>query len=714
MNIAEPSIEAVGRNTAKRLVSRPSLDALFRPRSVAIIGASRSHESIGGQLLHNVVSQEFCGPVYPVNTHATYVQSVPAYASLRAVPGPVDLAVIAVPRESVMDVLEDCGAKEVACAIVISAGFAELGADGALAQARLRDRARELGIRLVGPNCLGVLSTDPEVRLNANFARAWPPSGQISFCSQSGALGLAVLDYAKELGLGIRHFVSIGNKADVSTNDLLEYWENDDETRVILLYVESFGNPRRFLEIARRVSRTKPIVALKSGRSVVGARAASSHTGALAGADVAVDALLTQAGVVRVDTLEELFGAAKLLAAQSLPRGSRVGILTNAGGPAIIAADALVARGLDVPELAPATETNLRELLSPDASLRNPVDMIAGASAKDYAAALPRLLADPSIDSALVMLVPTKTAEPAEVAAVLASARASKPIAACILGAYGDDTRATLEDAHIPTYAFPEHAASAMGAVSKYVRYRARSPGRSYELNVRPWHDPFVGERWLTPSEIESLFALHGIPLASTRFAANADDAAVAAASLGFPVVLKVASQTIVHKTEVGGVALHLADAAAVRAAFVDLEQRLTARGRRHEMQGVIVQKMVPPGVEILVGMTRDPSLGQLIAFGIGGTNVEVWRDVAFRVAPLTSTDAAEMLDEIRARKLLDGFRNAPPADRAAIVDVLLRVSRLAIEAPEIVEMDINPLIAFEPGHGVLAVDARIRIGGSP
>ncbi|HEY1960589.1 MAG TPA: CoA-binding protein [Polyangiaceae bacterium] len=421
------------------------LDALFRPRSVAVIGASRSRENIGGQVFHNLIAQEFCGPVYAINPNAIDVQSVPAYASLRDVRGEVDLAVIAVPRPKVMDAIEDCGAKHVPCAIVITAGFGELGPEGREAQTRLRNRARELGVRLVGPNCLGVLSTDDSVRLDANFGHAWPPSGNVSFCSQSGALGLAVLDVARDTGLGLRHFVSVGNKADVSTNDLLEYWEHDDATRVILLYVESFGNPRRFLEIARRVSRKKPIVALKSGRSEAGARAASSHTGALAGADVAIEALLAQAGVVRVGTLEELFDAARLLSSQPVARGRGVGILTNAGGPAIIAADALTARGLVVPSLADTTRKKLRAVLVPEASVANPVDMVAGARTSDYDAALPSVLGDPSVDAALVVMVPTASASPDELAPLLARAtRTGKPVAACVLGECGGGARAAL------------------------------------------------------------------------------------------------------------------------------------------------------------------------------------------------------------------------------------------------------------------------------
>ena len=688
------------------------LDALFRPRSVAVIGASRSRENIGGQIFHNIVSQEFRGPVYPINPHAIDVQSVPAYASLGDVKGDVDLAVIAVPRAHVMSAIEDCGRKGVSCAIVITAGFGEVGAEGRAAQDALRQRALALGVRIVGPNCLGVLNTDDSVHLHANFAQAWPLAGNISFCSQSGALGLAVLDFARDLGLGLRHFVSIGNKADVSTNDLLEYWEHDDGTNVILLYVESFGNPRRFLEIARRVSRKKPILALKSGRTEAGARAASSHTGALAGTDAAASALLAQAGVVRATTLEELFDAARLLSTQPAASGRGVGILTNAGGPAIIAADALAARGLVVPALAESTRKKLRAVLVPEASVANPVDMVAGAKMTDYDAALPSVLADPSIDAALVVLVPTKAASPEELAPTLARAQSSgKPIAACVLGECDARARAAIEDARVPLYAFPESAAAAFAIAAEYAKLRARPEEVEMEIASAPSpRTSFVGDRWLDPQEVASLLASFAIPVAASEVVRSPGDAGHAAARIGFPVALKLVSSTITHKTDVGGVALNLATADEVRDAYASLERRIEAQGRRAEMEGALVQRMAARGIELFVGMTRDPQFGPLVAFGVGGTYVELFGDVVFRVAPLTVTDADEMIDGIRARKLLDGFRGAPAADRLAIRNVLLAIGRLAVEAPEIAEIDVNPLVAFAPEHGVLAVDARVRV----
>jgi acyl-CoA synthetase (NDP forming) len=531
------------------------------------------------------------------------------------------------------------------------------------------------------------------------------PSGSVSFCSQSGALGLAVLDYARTLGIGMRHFVSVGNKADVSTNDLLEYWETDEATRVVLLYVESFGNPRRFLEIARRVSRKKPIVALKSGRSPAGMRAASSHTGALAGADVAASALLEQAGVVRVATLEELFGTAKLLATQPVPRGRRVGILTNAGGPAIIAADALEARGLEVPKLDEASAARLRSVLVPEASVQNPVDMVAGASAEDYDAALPSVLGSPNVDVGLVVLVPTKRAEPIEVARVLSDARHfahDKTFAACIVGAWGDDVRAVLSGATVPAYTFPEDAAGAIANAARYGELRSRAPGTLPVFAVDTYELPRTAG-WLAPDEAFDVLDAYGIPVADARVVRTRDEAVLAARRVGHPVAMKIVSQTIVHKTDVAGVILGLRDDDAVIGAFDELSSR-------PNVSGVLVQAMAGRGVELFVGVTRDPSYGPLVAFGVGGTSVELWGDVVFRVAPLTTTDASEMIESIRGRKLLDGFRGAPAADRDALRDLLLRVSRLAEDQPRIAELDINPLVAFEPGKGALVVDARVRV----
>lgn len=696
------------------------LDALFRPRSVAVIGASRKRGTIGAEIFHNLVSHEFNGPVYPVHPTADVVQSVRAYRTVLDVPDEVDLAIVVVPKQHVMEATAQCAKKGVRGLVVISAGFAETGPAGKAAQDELVALARASGMRLVGPNCMGLINTAADVQLDGTFAPAWPPAGGVAFSSQSGALGLAILDYARDLGIGVSQFVSVGNKADVSGNDLLEYWEADPTTNVILLYLESLGNPTRFVQIARRVARKKPICVVKSGRTEAGARAAGSHTGALAGLDVAVDALLGQAGVIRTDTIEELFDLAMLLANQPVPRGPRVAVLTNAGGPAIMATDACESRGLSVPPPSPPTEAALRELLPPEASVRNPVDMIASASSTEYEQALRLLLADERYDAALVLFVPPIVTQAPVVADAIrrGAAGSDKPVLTCFMGTHGVPAAlSSLREGKFPSYSFPEDAAIALSRAVRYGRWLQRPEGKipAYD-DVWPERARAAmrrggeAERWLDADEVRAVLGAYGLATPRTAFARTAEVAADAAAKLGFPVAVKLASSTITHKTEVGGVILDLADPREVADAVNGIRRRLADLGREAEMDGVVVQEMAPRGVETFIGVTQDPSYGPLMGFGIGGVNVEVWRDVVFRVYPLTDVDAREMIDQIRAVKLLDGFRGSPPADRHAIADALLRVSRMVADLPEIQELDINPLVARRPGQGVIAVDARIRV----
>jgi acetyl coenzyme A synthetase (ADP forming)-like protein len=698
-----------------------NLEAVFRPRSVAVIGASRQRGSISGEVFHNLVSQGFPGPVYPVNNSASVVQSVAAYPSICDVPGDVDLAVVTVPRASVVGVARECARKGVKGLVVLTAGFGETGAAGQAIQDELKEVVRGAGMRMVGPNCLGLLNTDPEINLNATFAPTWPPHGGVAFSSQSGAIGLAILDYARDLGIGISQFVSMGNKADISSNDLLEYWEDDPNCRVILLYLESLGNPARFMQIASRVARQKPIAVVKSGRTEAGARAASSHTGALAGLDVAVDALLGQAGVLRTDTMEELFDLAMLLANQPVPAGNRVGILTNAGGPAIMASDACESRGLVIPPLSEKTVAELTTFLPPEASTKNPVDMIASASPASFERALRLLLADDAVDSVIVLFVPPIMTEAADVAAAIrrAGAGAKKPVVTCFMGTHGIPAAlSSLREGRFPSYAFPEAAALALSRAVRYGRWLAAPPGRVPELSglapgqARAAVRAGAPGRWLSADEVRCVLNAYRIRTPKEEVATDAAGAAAAAARIGFPVALKLTSETITHKTEVGGVLLGLSNAEAVFEAFTAIRQNLARLGREKEMAGALVQEMAPRGVETFVGVTQAPGYGSLLGFGIGGVAVEVWKDVAFRVAPITDADAKSMLDQIRGAKLLDGFRGGPRADREALTETLLRVSQMVQDLPEIAEMDINPLVALEPGRGAIAVDARIRVHG--
>jgi len=694
---------------------RHPLDAILRPRSVAVVGASRTRGTIAAEVFHNLLHTGFNGPVYPVNPRAEVVQSVRAYAAVGDVPGEVDLAVIVLPAAAVPDAVEACGRKGVKGVVVISAGFAEVGAEGRARQDAVVESLRRHGMRMVGPNCLGVLNTDPEVRLDATFAPSFPPPGAVALSSQSGALGLAILEQAQELGVGVSMFVSVGNKADVSGNDLVEYFADDPATRVILLYLENLGNPARFLDVCRRVGRAKPIAVVKSGRSEAGARAASSHTGALAGSDVAVDALLRQAGVLRTDTIDELFDVALLLAHQPVARGPRVAILTNAGGPGIMATDACEARGLSVPRLAPATEAALRAFLPPEASVRNPVDMIASAPASSYERALALLLADDRVDAVLVIFVPPVVTHAQDVAeAIQRGARgAAKPVATCFMGRHGvPEALRTLREGRFPSYAFPEGAARALAKVARYGAWLQRPEGATPALDdvrVAEARALLAGERradgprWLGADAVRALLDCYGVPTLAQRAVTTSEEAAAASRAMGFPVAVKLRAESITHKSDVGGVALGLADEGAVRRAVEAMRARVG-----DAMEGALVQAMAPAGVEAFVGFTRDPSYGALVGFGVGGVLVELWRDVTFGVAPLRDVDAADMVDGLRARRLFDGYRGGPAVDRARLVDVILRVSRMAVEHPELLELEVNPLTAG-PG-GPVAVDARARV----
>jgi len=690
-----------------------SMKRLFEPKVVAVLGASRERPKIGAELFNNLVSTGFQGKVIPINPSATEVLGVPAYPRLADVPDPVDLAVIVIPAAGVEAAMDECIAKGVKAIILITAGFSEVGPEGRKREAALVEKIRAAGIRMVGPNCMGIINTDPKVRLNAQFGPVYPPEGRVALSSQSGALGLALLDYASKLNLGISTFVSVGNKADVSGNDLIQYWSEDPRTDVILLYLESFGNPVRFSRIARRVARKKPIVAVKAGRSGAGSRAASSHTGALAESDQVVDALFRQAGVIRTGTLEELFDVATLLAHQPVPKGSRVGILTNAGGPGILAADACEAQGLELPALSPSAVARLRAFLPASASVANPVDMIASATADHYRQALKILLEEEKLDSILVIFIPPIATRAEEVAtAIVEGARgARKPVLATFMSAKG--TPPVLQP--IPCYPFPESAAIALARATAYGQWRRQPPGKIPTLDgieiekAREVIERALAARagWLGPLDVEQLLTAFRIPVAPARLARTEGEAAAAAAALGFPVAVKAVGPAILHKTEVGGVRLNLTDEAALLAACRDLKQRLGA-----DLTDFLVQPMVPGGVEVIVGLTQDPTFGPLVLYGSGGTLVELVADVAFRLHPLTDRDVSAMLDEVKGTALLRGYRGAPRGDEEALKDLLLRVSALVELCPEVREMDLNPVKVLP--RGVRVVDARIRVGRPP
>jgi len=697
--------------------------ALLHPRSVAVVGASRDPSSLGAALVANLVRHGFRGAIYPVNSRADHVEGLRAYPTLAAVGHPIDLVLVAVPAPGVEAVVDECARIGARGVVVISAGFAEVSEEGRAVQLRLRDRARECGLRLVGPNCMGVINTDPAVSLDATFAPTFPPAGNVGMLSQSGALGVAVLDYARALDIGVSTFVSVGNKADVSGNDLLAYWKDDPRTQVVALYLESFGNPRRFARLAPEVARRKPIVAVKSGRSAAGTRAASSHSAALASLDVAVDALFEQAGVIRTETLEDLFDVVSLLATQPVPQGPRVGVVTNAGGPGILLADACEARGLQLPELAPSTREALRAFLPPTASVANPVDMIASAQPADYARAIEAVGADANVDSVVVIFVPPLALGVDAIAESIArgagTVPADKPVLTVFLSSRGaPPALATGARGRLPSYSFPENAARALAAAERYGRWRSRPRGEPIRLTararsaVRAIVDRALAGQdqplWLDPMDTQELLRAADIAVADARLV-TPDRAPALAESMRYPLVAKAVSTGLVHKSDIGGVALGLRSEDDVRAAVTTLHARLAVAGRT--LEHVLLQREVPDGLEALVGVVSDPTFGPLVLCGFGGVQVELLRDAAFRLPPVTDVDAAEMIDHLRMKALLDGYRGSPPADRDALIRLVQRVSALVEAVPELRELDLNPVKVMARGRGVVVVDARVRLG---
>lgn len=698
-----------------RHASAQSIARLLAPRSVAVIGAGRQRGTIGHEVFRNLIAGGFEGPVYPVNPKASHVASVRAYPSVLDIPDDVDLGVICVPAPLVLDAVDQCVAKKVHGLVVITAGFAEAGGDGVAEERRIVEHARRGGMRLIGPNCMGVVNTAEGVALNATFAPVPPTPGRVGFSSQSGALGIAILEKASALGLGVSSFVSMGNKADVSGNDLLQYWEQDPETDVILLYLESFGNPRKFSRVARRVSRRKPVVAVKSGRTAAGTRAASSHTAAMASPDVAVDALFKQTGVIRVDGLEQLFDVAQMLAHQPLPRGRRVAIVGNAGGPGILAADACEGLGLQVQRLSEATQQRLRELVPAAAAVQNPVDLLASANASEYEQALRTVIADPDVDAIIVIFVPPLVTRADDVARAIAAASldSPKPVLANFLAQDGTPEPLRGGTRCVPSYPFPEQAAQALAAACTYAQWRERPEGvvpdlagvdaaRAREIvSDALRRNPEGG--WVEAAQAIELLAAYGIPVARTVHADTVEDAVRAAAEVGYPVALKAGSPELVHKSDVGGVRVGITSEGELRTAHAEMAAALG-----EALGGVIVQHQVAAGVETIVGVVQDPSFGPLVMFGTGGTAVELLKDRAFSIVPLTDADAAELVRSPRGAPLLFGYRGAPKADVAALENLLLRVGRLVDEVAEIAEMDLNPVIAGPTG--ATAVDVKLRL----
>jgi acetyltransferase len=711
-------------HTALPTSVRP-LGPLLAPRTIAVIGASRRPGNMGHNIVANLIESGYTGTVYPVNPSGAPVCAVRGYRSIADIPEPVDVAVIVVPREHAIAAADSCGRAGVKGLIVITAGFREIGGAGVALEQQLMDIVRRYDMRMVGPNCMGVINAGAEVSMNATFAPIMPPGGDMAFVSQSGALGVSVLDYAREFHIGISQFVSIGNAPDVSSTDLLEHWEHDPSIAVILMYVENFGNPRRFLESASRITKRKPILVVKSGRSLAGGRAASSHTGALAASDSAVDAMLAQAGVLRAATVEELFDMAIGFGVRARPRSRRTAVLTNAGGPGILAADALETQGLELVDLSPATIEALRPLFPAEASIRNPLDMIASATPAGYKTALTAILADPAIDAVVPIFVPPFGIRQQDVAEAIVSAAAThpeKPMLAVLMGTAGlPQGRAELHAANIPAYIFPESAARALGALNRQREWESRAGAHTTprEVNRAGARTIINGaladaREQLTQHESLSLLDCYGIPVAGVRLVANGDGPAfdAAAQDVGYPLVMKLSSPDIVHKTDVGGVHVGIRDATELHEAHAQMMARVQRAAPTARVDGVVLQHLVEHGRETIAGVTRDPRFGPLLMFGLGGVFVEVLQDVIFRVAPVDDAQARDMVRGIRGARALQGVRGMPPVHEAALVDALCRLGQLASDHPEIMELDINPLMALE--GNVVAVDARVRVAHAP
>jgi acetyl coenzyme A synthetase (ADP forming)-like protein len=694
-----------------------SLDCIFRPRSIAVVGASRHKSSIGWEILHNLIQDEFNGPVYPVNSKSPMVHSLKAYPSVLDIPDPVDLAVIVVPREIVPSVIDDCGKKGVKGVVVITAGFKEIGGEGVALEALVAEKIRSYGIRMVGPNCMGVINTEEGVSMNASFAKSVPVAGKIGFISQSGALGEAILANAREMGLGISMFASIGNKTDISGNDLLEYWEHDPNVSLILLYLESFGNPEKFTQIARRITRKKPILMVKAGRSASGARAVGTHTGALAGLDVAVDTLLEQCGVQRASTIEQMFIYAEAITKQPQPKGKRVAVVTNGGGPGILATDALENLGMSVAPLSEETLTALKKVLPTEATPANPIDLIASARQDRYGLAIAIAAADPGVDALVIIFVSPIMIDARAVAEAIVQALkgSEKPAVACFMGKVGqEEGLKVLEAAGIPVYRYPEVAAEAMAALEHSARLSRREEGNSVTFDT----DQQSVEKLIASAQdqsrsnltlIESMAVLkaYGIPCAPSKVVASAAEAIAFGIDAGYPMVLKIVAPELSHKTDVGGVRVDLRNGDEAGAAYNDIEK---VAGTLSCGSQVLAQKMIRGGREVIFGVTHDEQYGPLAMFGLGGVYVEVLRDVAFKILPLTDVEADQMIHGIRGYPLLEGFRGEKGVDTRRIREMLLRLSQLVTENPSIISLDVNPFIAAEDPAESAAVDARITI----
>ncbi len=697
------------------------LDAIFSPKSIAVVGASRHPGKIGYELIHNILINEYKGRVYPVNPKADAIHGLPCFRAVADLPEAPDLAIITVPAAGALEAVEACGKRGIKGLIVITAGFREIGGAGVDRERDLMGLVQKYGMTMIGPNCMGIINSHADVQLDATFAPTPPLRGHVSLITQSGALGVAILEHAKSLGLGFAKFCSLGNKAQVSLNDLLSAWKDDPETKLIAAYIENFGNPKNFVRIAREVTKIKPIIAVKAGRSEAGSRATASHTGSLGGSDLAAEAVFNQTGVLRANSIEELFDYTMAFSLQPLPQGNRVAVISDAGGPAIMAVDELSAQGLVLAEFTEATNQSMKAWAPPDASIANPIDLTPEGSLDDYRKALEAALADPNVDAAIAVYVPPVRTDEADWAKVVwtTAQQFHKPVLCNFLGRTADSPGfMELVDHSVPSYLYPENAARALAAMYRYSRYLKRDEGTVRTFDVARAKagtilDSALGDGRTRLTEIESVEFLeaYGITTARARLTKNIDDAARAARELGYPVVLKAVGKELLHKTELRAVVLDIRDERALRLEGMRLLHRMETQGLTPD--GILVQEFISRGKEVILGMTRDKVYGPFLVFGLGGIYVEYMKDVAFGLPPITDQDAYRMIRAIRTYPLLAGVRGETPRDVDALAEGILRFAQLVLDFDQIQEIDLNPIESLEQGKGYRAVDARVILAPS-
>ena len=697
-----------------------NLDKIMKPKSVAVIGASTKEHTIGSDIMKRLQEYKFNGNIYPVNPKGGVIEGLQAYTSITEVPGEVDLAIIVVNSKFVLDTIDQCNQKGIKGLVIITAGFKETGAEGAEMEKQLLAKVKEYGMRCVGPNCLGVVNTHPEIRLDGCFAETLPERGNIGFVSQSGALGGGILNILKDLNLGFSQFISIGNQADVNAETALEYWENEEDVEQILLYMESIQNPANFRKLATRISKKKPVLALKAGRSAAGASAASSHTGSLAGADKAANALLAQSGVIREYSLKNLFSTAKVFANCPIPKGNRVAIITNSGGPGIMATDAICENGMEMAPITEETKAKLRSFLPAAASVKNPIDMIASAPIEHYTQTLETVIADENVDMIMVIYLPFLGLKDIDVAKALMEIKAKnpqKPIIGVFMTKSDFFTSISEMDVNMPFFMYAEEAAEGFLRLDQQRKWIERPEGKipTYNVDYKRAKEIIAqsvneGRDQLTTRESIDVLDAYGIRVCKSGFATTEDEAVAIANSIDYPVVMKMTSKTTSHKTDVGGVRVNIQSETQLRAEYQDLIAKLTERGLIDGLEGVIIQEMVKGNREMVCGIATDPQYGPMMMFGLGGVFIEVMKDVTFRIAPLTDIDAKEMIKSVKAYKLLEGARGTKPAQMDQIEETLLRLSQLVNDFKFIDELDINPLLISEKTGEGIAVDGRIKV----